>query len=68
MEKSYKGYQVIWQALEKQSGRQQIPFQLTRRFRIPEAPEQGPAFAPPENWHTPLGLLQEESESVKERP
>lgn len=36
--------------------------------RIPAALEQDPAFAPPENWQTPLGVLQEPSFKVKLRP
>lgn len=35
---------------------------------MPAVLEHGPASAPPVNLQTPLGLLQEESFRVKERP
>jgi hypothetical protein len=36
--------------------------------RIPEAPEQGPSLAPPENVQAPSGLLQLGSVKVKDLP
>jgi hypothetical protein len=35
---------------------------------MPLAPEQGPSFAPPENWQTPFGVLHDGSVRVKDRP
>jgi hypothetical protein len=37
-------------------------------MRIPAALEIGPGFAASENWHMPLGLLQEGSAKVKLLP
>jgi hypothetical protein len=38
------------------------------RSKIPLASVQGPAFAPPVNWHTPFGVLHDGPESVKLLP